>query len=340
LLEDKLFKNTKESIDKIIIPDEKLDRAINLAIKKGKRKGYRNKKGKSWIYVASAAILFIGLLFGSATISPTMAKVVSEIPFIGKVFADKQNIADLISDKLRENGRLSNVDISYLQKEINIKVQGSEKYFNREKEEIQTTAEYVLAANGYNAYSVKVTREIMEPKDEKVVKESNEFYIIESELMKELEKRNFDVQHIQLYNLPNKIIIEIPTEEDRTREISSVYNEILNENEINHLELEFKEVNIDESKQEAKWIPIIQAINEELLRKKEYKVNKVGFEVNLQPEIQVFLEISGKETGAKTHGEEIEKSIDNFLKSDQLNSIIKNNSYKITIYDKDNKQIN
>ncbi|MGM0890106.1 MAG: DUF4179 domain-containing protein [Bacillota bacterium] len=74
----------KESIEKIEVPFDKLDKTIDIAIKRAKTK---HKKPKRKLYpFISVASLAICVLIGSAFVSPAMAKVLSSIPVLNSVF--------------------------------------------------------------------------------------------------------------------------------------------------------------------------------------------------------------------------------------------------------------
>lgn len=88
----------KEEFDLIPVPTEKLDAII---FKIGTEKPA--KKGPVWrklAYGVGAAVMVLGILVGSASVSPAMAQVVSSIPLIGQIY---KNLGDIglknVSDK-------------------------------------------------------------------------------------------------------------------------------------------------------------------------------------------------------------------------------------------------
>ncbi|WP_438313393.1 DUF4179 domain-containing protein [Sporosarcina sp. FA9] len=81
----------KSEIDKIHVPSEKLDAIISQTLRKNvpKRKKSMCKK---LIYTASAAVVALGLLVGSATVSPVMANFVLQIPLLGSIFSESGDL--------------------------------------------------------------------------------------------------------------------------------------------------------------------------------------------------------------------------------------------------------
>ncbi|MFS0554853.1 DUF4179 domain-containing protein [Brevibacillus sp. 179-C9.3 HS] len=77
----------KEQVDRIPVPTEKLDAIIdNTVLKHASSKRNRVNKRKL-VYSTGAAVVALGILFSSATVSEAMANLVSKVPFIGSIFA-------------------------------------------------------------------------------------------------------------------------------------------------------------------------------------------------------------------------------------------------------------
>lgn len=113
----------KEEMEKISVPVDKLDHIIRNTMKEN-RQPKKNSKKRIVIYSSSAAVLALGLLTGSAFVSPAMAKVVSQIPVIGSIFsfagdeglqtASKQGLASPVNQTVKDNGiTLSIKDVFY-----------------------------------------------------------------------------------------------------------------------------------------------------------------------------------------------------------------------------------
>ncbi|GEN85192.1 hypothetical protein SLU01_35040 [Sporosarcina luteola] len=80
----------KKEVDEIQVPVEKLDAIIGKVLDGEMPK----QKGIIWRRLAigtSAAVLSLGILVGSAAISPAMANFVSQIPIIGSIFSQSND---------------------------------------------------------------------------------------------------------------------------------------------------------------------------------------------------------------------------------------------------------
>ncbi|USK80756.1 DUF4179 domain-containing protein [Peribacillus frigoritolerans] len=74
----------KEAIKKIEVPIDKLDKTIDVAIKRAKTK-HKKPKRKLYPFIGVASLATC-VLIGSAFVSPAMAKVLSSIPVLNSVF--------------------------------------------------------------------------------------------------------------------------------------------------------------------------------------------------------------------------------------------------------------
>lgn len=345
MMNDYLTNNVKKEVDKIKIPEEALDQAIKSAINKGKRN--QRSLGKKVIYFSSAAVFLFGLLIGSAFVSPAMARVVSKIPYLGQIFESKNDIVTVITEELRAKGyKTSGAGVSFPEKKIVIDIQGSEKYFVAVKEDVERVASEILQSKGYDAYTLKVSRYKerkveVDPKDEKKMNQYNkEYEIIHNAATEALKSRNFNVLSLSMGYSPRTLEIAIPDTETRIDEMKQVVNQILKENRIDYIPLNIKKIDMEKRDQDRRWIEILRIVREDLLGKKDYKVRMVGYSVHPEPEIQMFITLPSSDENAKEFAQQLEKVIDNFLKSEQMKSRVKNDPYHITIYSKDDKIIN
>ncbi|WP_375090926.1 DUF4179 domain-containing protein [Peribacillus sp. RS7] len=101
----------KKEMDKVSVPMDKLDSIITNTINGNRRK---MSKKKVVFYSLSAAVLGLGVFIGSASVSPAMAKIASNIPIIGTFFNDsldeglriagKNGLAQVVNQSSKDNG--------------------------------------------------------------------------------------------------------------------------------------------------------------------------------------------------------------------------------------------
>lgn len=344
-MNDFLKNNVKKEVDRIKIPEEKLDERIGYAIKRGG--GNQDRLGGKVFYMSSAAVLLFALLVSSSFVSPTMAKVVSNIPFLGQIFESKNDIVSYISEELMTKGyKISGVGVSLPEKELIIGINGSDEYFENVKNDVEDIAREILQSRNYDAYTQKVMiyKEYKDEVDEKEKIKRTEFdqeyEKIHNVVTEELKRRDYNVLSLSMSYSPKTIQIEIPNTETRIVELKKEVNQILNKNKIDSIPLNIKKVDMKKREQDKKWIEVLNIVGEDLLGKKEYKVTTVGYAIEPEPEIQAFITLPSSDENAKDFAKQLEKVIGDFLKSDQMKSRIGNDTYHITIYSQDNKIIN
>ncbi|MBT2757443.1 DUF4030 domain-containing protein [Mesobacillus foraminis] len=344
-MSDHLSGNVKKEVDKIKVPEDKLNQTIEFAIKRGKK--HNRSLGKKVIFFGSAAVLLLGLFIGSAFVSPVMANVVSKIPFLGPIFANEQDVTTVIFEELKEKGyKVTGGGVSYPKKEIRIEIEGSEKYYQNVKDEVKKIGIDILQSKNYNAYTFKVTRykqyiDDVDPKQEKEIEQLNrEYEIIYRSATKELKSRNFNILSLGMEYKPKTITLEVPSTETRIDEMKNVMNKILKANKLDPIPLNVKKINMKKREQDQRWIEILNIVEDDILGKEEYKVRMVGYSVHPEPEIQAFISLPSSHENAKAFAQQLEKIIDDFLKSEKMKPRVGNDPYYITIYSKDNKIIN
>ncbi|WP_110927690.1 DUF4030 domain-containing protein [Bacillus massiliglaciei] len=344
-MNDYLSNNVKKEVDKIKIPEDKLDQAIEHGLKRGKKS--QRGLSKKVLYTCSAAVLLFSLLIGSAFVSPAMAKIVSKIPYLGQIFESKDDIVKVISEELRAKGyNTSRAGVSFPEKEIYISIEGSEKYFDSVKDDVEDIAKDILQSKNYDAYTIKVTRykereiDVDEKKEKQSIEFAREYDIYQPAITKELKKRDYNVLSLQLRYNPKTIEIEIPNTETRIDEMKQVINDVLQTNKIDPIPLNIKKIDMKKKEQDKRWREILDIVEDDILGKKEYKVRMVGYSIHPEPEIQAFITLPSSDENAKAFAQQLEKVIDDFLKSEEMKSKVKNDPYHITIYSKDDKIIN
>lgn len=333
----------KEQIDDIDIPEERLNRSIEVAIHRGKKER-RKFPVNRFLLTASAAVVLFGLFVGSAFVSPAMASMVAKIPYLGKIVVPEngEDVVQEIADELEEKYTIMGMGVSYPEKVIRISIGGDNSYYTKVKSEVERDVKDILKKRHHDAYGVEVNRgreEVMEPTEEEK-RNSQEFMTIYDELAKEADKRGIGLLQTSVDYGSRELQIEIPSNEDTEEEIKEILDGIVSSHGMDEINVSFKKINMDKRDQDKRWREILTLLQDDLLGKQEYNVRMVGYSVHPEPEIQAFLSISKKDVDAKAFAEELEKAIDEVLQSDKLSSKVKDDNYHINIYSKEDKILN
>ncbi|MBX9975092.1 DUF4030 domain-containing protein [Cytobacillus firmus] len=340
-MNDFLSNNVQKEVDKIKIPEDKLDQAIEQGLKSGK-KSHRGF-GKKVIYTCSAAVLLFGLLIGSASVSPTIANVISKIPYLGQIFETK-DIVIVITEELKAKGYgTSLAGIRYHpEKIIEVSIEGSDEYFNDVKDDVEKIGRRILKSKGYDAYSLKVNKYVAKSDYVLNEEEKKEKNLLENEVVKKLKQLDYKFDMVQVDPTEKAIFINIVGSKKYYNTIQDAVEktalEVAKVNKFKGYRINVTRVTV-EVKKVGKEAQIISAITEGLMSKKEFKVSGVGFKSKPLTFI-ITTSILSSDPTAKALGAEIESMIVEFLTSEEISTILENEPYEIIINSKDKKKIN
>ena len=298
---------------------------------------------KKLSFISIAAVLLLSLLIGSVFVSPAMAKVASHIPYLSTFFKTKP-VENLIDEKLKNDGyKISGMDFRVKNKTLTISISGTDQYYLSVKDQVKNIAENVLTAKKYDAYHVKTT---MDSKRQST--SLNTRYKVAADAIrtinKKLDKENINVLSTRFALSSSKIMqfnINIPDTEKQTAEIKKVYSSILQTKAIGPYAIHFQTVDMKEKDQKDRWRPVINAIFDGLLAKKEYKVTGESYSFSsLTLTLKIKTSIQSSNPDAQELGNRIKQTIIDFIKSKEIEDKIKDDPYTIIVLSKDKKKIN
>lgn len=335
----------KNEIDKIEVPEHKLNSAIKNGMEKGKKQKKRPSKNKKVLYLTAAALLFFSLLFGSAFIFSPIGTVASKIPYLGSIFETKA-VSAVIMDELEEKGySLNSVSDSYIpKKEIEVNVIGSNDYYNSVKNDIKEDVQQILKAKGYDSYSISITKfkESVEPK--LTVKQQKEKSVITEEISHKLKQSNYKFNTVDVDPMSKEIFINLKGSityyNGNKDEVKKAAEEALNKTNYDGYGIQATHSTpIVIKKVEDIGSKITSVIGEGLLSKKKYKVTEVSY--TEEPlTFNIKTSVNSSDPSAKTLSQSIEKEVNQLMELKNVSSKLEGKSYKVIIYSKDDKKIN
>ena len=303
----------------------------------------------SWIrkltYSGIALVILFSLFIGAAFISPAMAEVMSKIPYLNKVLHTK-DIFISIQERLENEGYKTRIGTNGDNK-IEIRVDGSEEYFQDVRKDVEETALEVLRSREYDGYTIKVIKnKVMdeEKPSPETIKKYEEASKVQRALDQELKKHNYHDVTTQVGTLNNSgdliINIGIPTTEKDAENIKELVQNVITKETDQKYTLKFNKINLKIREQENRWGRVISTIIDGLYSKKEYQVNGFSFSAHPQPmTLYIKTTISSSNPDSKQLGSKVENTIRDFLESEEVKKTIKDDD-KIIVYSKDKQQIN
>lgn len=343
----------KQEVDNIEIPDE-LHRRVIMGLEKVKNdnsnqlSNITNIKKKSSLrrkitYCCGTAVLLFLLFIGSAFVFPPIAVVASKIPYLNLIF--QPNTVDvMIFDKLKERGyKINSTSIIYNpKKSIEVRVEGSDDYYNKIKSNIEQIVKEILYSKGYDSYTVKVIKEENNKGFNLSKEDSREKLTIENDLTNLLKQFDYQLGTVEVDPTDKLIFVSILGSNENylkiKNEVEKTIIEYTKKNKYKGYKINITNENMNLVKVN-KGAQITPTIAEKLMSKKKYKVTGVGFKENPLT-FTVNTSILSTDPKAKDLGIVIEKIIVDTIKTEKIKSLIGNESYNIIINSKDRKKIN
>ncbi|MDP1420375.1 DUF4030 domain-containing protein [Peribacillus simplex] len=342
----------KKEIEKIEIPNELHD-FVKLGIiqakeetktlvpsfeKKPVKKRWSQKK--KFTYLTLASIMMVGLFISTAFISPAMATIASQIPYLNQIF-HSDSILDSVSQIIDEEGiQVSSSGVRYLpKKEVYIVLDGPIEYYNDTKEELELKIKELLAAKDFDAYSINISQEESYVSKQK---EKNEIETLYNKLEDNFNKLGYQAINISIDPSEEAILINLNSSEKNYKQAQ---NEIEKEaRKITNNSSTYKnyDIKIANTKVEVikagKGAEIAPILEEGLLSKKEFKVTSIGYTTNSLT-FSIYTSIDSTDSKSRESIKTLKNTINEFLQSEEIKTIVEGEPVTIKIFNKDNKII-
>ncbi|MDF9759505.1 hypothetical protein OKW24_001278 [Peribacillus simplex] len=295
------------------------------------------------IFSLSLAAAF-GLFIGSAFVSPAMAEIASKIPYLNLLFESEQKpVIDEIKEALDGKGyKWDGLGVSVQPREVSVMIVGTDKYYNQVKSEVEDLIKDILKSRNYNAYDVKVTKApVMEEPTAEEKKESEQYHKIYKIVEEVLQKYGYNSLG-QRNGISDELIeFELPKTESRIEEIKKQVRDRLKQKGFDEFSIKVYTFNPQKREREGRWMPIVSTISDGLTAKAEYKVKLVGY-TNKFDYLPISIEttLSASDTDSEKIVEAIEETVQDYLHSEKVRNIIKNDQYEINIYSNKGKKLN
>lgn len=342
-MNDYFSNNVKKEVDKIKIPEEKLERVIESAVIKGKKSPVRKV-----IYCSCAAVILFALFISSAFVSPTMAKIVNKVPYLNQIIKSmnkteerKVRLQDFfakVSNTLSENEEYNGkVDVSmsgfFASDAPTIYIQVENKN-NKQERELEKIVNDI--AKSYKIRDVKVDiqerhieRHVMSEEDKKIQE------VMET-AQDTLTQKGYKTSVIQFDSKTNTLSIEVESENTNQHfdQIKKNIEELVSQKQLSY-KIEIKKKSESKIK-DMNWHPIFTSVMDE--SHKQFK-EVIGFAYSFHPKpLEIILKTS-LSNGEVKKAQAIEEYARQVIEIKRKELAVEKIPYKIIIRDKKHKEI-
>ncbi|WP_391201525.1 DUF4030 domain-containing protein [Psychrobacillus sp. L4] len=340
-IDESLKKEIKEEMEKIQAPSSMYEFAKNIKEESEKRPDFEKSTGRKrgwWKsqFVVAAVISFV-VLTGSAFLNPTMAEVVSKIPYLGQVF--HKPIHEVIAEELEKEGyKTAGIGMGMWGQKarFDIRLKGTEEYVKQEEDKILTILTKILEKRGYDNFELMVsdTKEVS-PVLKEIGKQREE---LGEKLMKDLQGAGYPIMNVDARRPVVEVYIPIADEAKKV-EIYKAAIELLNAND-SPKQVQIITRDVSEDGRKSKWIPAMSSIEEEFFLKKEYQVADIRYSYKLEKvSITIITNMKSSDPETKETVNKIRKEITEFLDSEEIKTKIENQKYELIVQDKNGNEL-
>lgn len=335
-IDESMKKEIQAEMEKIQTPPSLYKFVKNIKQESEKRTDFektvvRKRRWKKSQFVVATVISLV-ILTGSAFLNPTMAEVVSRIPYLGQVF--HKPIQVVITESLEKEGyKPASIGMGIWEQKphFDIQLNGTEEYVKQEEDKVLKILSETLEKRGYDNYELMVsdTKEVS-PVLKEIRREKEE---LGEKLMQDLEVAGYPIMDVKAQSPVVKVYIPI-ADEAKKLEIYKAAVELLKANETpKQVQIITRDISIEEI--ESQWMPAISSIEEELFLKKEYQVADIRY--SYKPEkvsITIITNMISSDPETKETVTKIRKEITEFLDSEEVKTKTENHKYELIIQDK------
>ncbi len=333
-IDESMKKEIKEEMEKIQAPSSLYEFAKNIKEESEKRADFEKpterKRGSRKFQFAAAAVVSLGVLTGSVFLNPTMAEMASKIPYLGQVF--HKPLSEVIPAALEKEGyKSAGIGMVAGEKTLfEVRLEGSEEYFEREKDKVSKIVTGILKRRGYDNYELVVSTTNPGVEKPPTGVEKQQMVVLGEKLEEGLKKAGYPILNVNPFN--QIIEVNIPLlDEAKEVEIQKAAIELVKANGSS------KEVTLyrEASYEESEWLDVMKSIYEGFSLKKEYRIT--GFGSSYKPEkmtITIMTSMKPSDAEAKKTVAKIRKEITEFLDSEEVKTKTANQKYELIVHDK------
>jgi uncharacterized protein with GYD domain len=347
----------KREIDNIEIPKELHYRAKQ-GIQQAKVETKVSKRfmGNRKIAISTAVLIMFFIVIGSTFVSPTMSSILAKVPFLSNITASAP-IEKVLTEELNERGyKVHGVDQApYPKKIMYVAINGTQAYYEDNKDEILNEAEDILLAHNYDAFSVQTVKynrekelvteeEMMENLSEETKQYVKESDILIEEIHQKFEESGFNTSGFGVTHneYDHNVTVDVPNTEKRTAEIEQTIQQIIDSNDFGEFDIKLNIFNKERRELEsAIATSVIPPLHEGLRARKEFHTKGMAYSFHPLPlQIIVKTTIDSSDRDAKEIAKKIETNVEEFLNTEEIKKVMKNEPYKIIVRSSDQKKLN
>ncbi|MGW9019525.1 DUF4030 domain-containing protein [Priestia megaterium] len=151
--------------------------------------------------------------------------------------------------------------------------------------------------------------------------------------------KEYNIRTATIDDKRNIIKVDIPNSKS-SKSMQRDFAEIAKTYNLEDFNLKINKIDLEKAEKQRKWLEVTSALYENIKKDSQLKGVLIGdYDIKVQPQayIKLYIPYSSSDSAASSYATNVKKTVQEFLTTDNMQKIIKEERYKLEIYSKDEK---
>ncbi|PFU58425.1 hypothetical protein COK90_20745 [Priestia megaterium] len=151
--------------------------------------------------------------------------------------------------------------------------------------------------------------------------------------------KEYNIRTATIDDKQNIIEVDVPNSKN-SKSLQKDFDEIAKTYNLQDFKLKINKIDLEKAEKQRKWLGVTSVLYEKIKKDSELKGVLIGdYDIKVQPQayIKLYIPYSSSDSVASSYATNVKKKVHEFLTTDNMQKIIKEERYKLEIYSKDEK---
>ncbi|MEH7005373.1 DUF4030 domain-containing protein [Priestia megaterium] len=151
--------------------------------------------------------------------------------------------------------------------------------------------------------------------------------------------KEYNIRTATIDDKRNIIEVDVPNSKS-SKSMQKEFKKIAKTYNLENFRLEINKIDLEKAEKQRKWLEVTSALYEKIKNDSQLKgvlINDYDIKVQPQAYIKLYIPYSSSNSSASSYATNVKKKVQEFLTTDNMQKIIKQEPYKLEIYSNDEK---
>src|SRR6478735_4487216 len=151
--------------------------------------------------------------------------------------------------------------------------------------------------------------------------------------------KEYNIRTATIDDKQNIIEVDVPNSKN-SKSLQKDFDEIAKTYNLQDFKLKINKIDLEKAEKQRKWLGVTSVLYEKIKKDSELKGVLIGdYDIKVQPQayIKLYIPYSSSDSVASSYATNVKKKVQEFLDTDNMQKIIKQEPYKLEIYSNDEK---